>query len=64
MTAYREYYKGQDEKQKRQYDKPKRVKKFCWKLGTDVQFEGARCLQDGCLHRHSEGCMEDVRMVV
>lgn len=63
LSAYEKYYRGQREKQKRQYDTPKRVKKFCWKLRTDVRFEGVRCLQDGCPHRHSAGCMEVAKLV-
>lgn len=58
MSVYRDYYKSQAEKQKRQFEKPKRVKKFCWKLETIVEFMEGRCPQDGCPHRGSFGCLE------
>ena len=64
MSAYGRYYKAKAEQQKRQFEEPKRVKKFCWKLGTDVEFTDGKCPQEGCLDRHSKGCMESAGLVV
>lgn len=63
MNAYEKYYRGQAEKQKRQYDPPKRTKRFCWLLETYVDFIGTRCAQDACPHKHTVGCMEDAKLV-
>lgn len=63
MSIYKDYYKGEAEKQKRRFERPKRIKRFCWKLETYVEFISAKCSQDGCFHRHSAGCVEDVRLV-
>lgn len=63
MGYYEKYYKGQREMQKRQYEKPKRTKRFCWKLETYVEFLDARCAQDACPHKHSTGCVEGAKLL-
>lgn len=63
MSAHKDQYKAEAERLKRQFEGPKRTKRFCWRLETYVEFIDARCSQDGCPHRHSEGCIEDVRLV-
>jgi len=63
MSVYKDYYKAQAEKQKRQYEEPKRTKRFCWKLETYVEFIGVRCAQEACPHRHTVGCVESARLI-
>lgn len=63
MSVHRDQYKAEAERLKRQYESPKRTKRFCWKLGTYVDFIGTRCSQDDCPYRYSEGCVEDARLV-
>ena len=58
MSVYRDYYRGQEEKMKRQFEKPKPIRKYCWKLEIYVEILDGKCQRRSCPYRGSVGCLE------
>lgn len=63
MSA-RDYYRREESQRKKMFAPIKRWSRYCWKMSTEVTFEGAKCTQVGCTERFTTGCMEDARLVV
>ena len=65
MSAYKDYYKGQEEKVRRDTGRTeqKSIKRWCWKITAHVRFLSGRCMMEGCPDRHTAECIEDVRLV-
>lgn len=61
MSVYRDYYKAKHEQQKRQFDAPGRIKKYCWEINATIEFVEGHCQQEGCTHRFKSGCHEVIR---
>jgi len=63
MDTNRDHYRREATQLRKQFEGPKRWKRYCWKIGTEVEFEGTKCTQSGCPERFAQGCMEDSRLV-